>query len=49
MPKMNISIFSEENIVTESNMDLAKKELIDNGVAAESITVTTFNSWSDTL
>ena len=46
MPKMNISIFSEENIVTESNMDKAKAELESNGVAAENITVTTFNSWS---
>ena len=49
MPKMNISIFSNENVViTESAAVQAKNQLINNaGVSGDNVTVTTFDDWTN--
>ncbi len=46
MPKMNISIFSEENIVTESNGTAAKK-LLESTEGMGAVTYTTINNWEE--
>ncbi len=47
MPKMNISIFSSEDIITTSvaKTDLAQRALADAGI--ENVTVATVDKWSD--
>lgn len=55
MPKMNVAIFSLENIVTESgtgtvtptetNLDKAQEILAQAGVAEANITVTSAQQW----
>ena len=56
MPKMNVAIFSCENIVTASgdpapttvtNASLAQKGLIDAGVTAANTTVISANEWNN--
>ncbi len=48
MPKMNISIFSEENIVTDSAATQAANYLMDNaGVSEDHVTVTKFDDWTE--
>ena len=50
MPKMNISIFSSEDIITTSvtNTDLAKRALAGvDGLAEANVTVTTAEQWID--
>ena len=53
MPKMNVAIFSCENIVTTSgetpvtNESLAIKGLKDAGVSAEYTTVVSFDQWAN--
>ncbi len=44
MPEMNISIFSEENIVTESNGTAAKK-LLEGTEGMGAVTYTTATDW----
>ncbi len=48
MPKMNISIFSSEDIITTSvtNTDLARRALTGvDGLAEGNVTVTTVDEW----
>lgn len=52
MPKMNVAIFSLEDVITTSivepttsNLELAKNALIDAGVADTNVTVSTAAEW----
>ena len=48
MPKMNISIFSNENVVIQDSVVAqAKAALNTAGVSESNVTVTTFDDWTN--